>query len=92
MITDSALYDNPFTIDTEYSVQKNKIKKSLDFFLKSNEYIDEASDDFLADYLVMLLTGIGSKLGKRNDIKDLDPWIKITFNSVILSISSYQNK
>ena len=92
LITDSALYDNPFTIDTEYSVQKNKIKKSLDFFLKSNEYIDEASDDFLADYLVMLLTGIGSKLGKRNDIKDLDPWIKITFNSVILSISSYQNK
>lgn len=92
LITDSALYDNPFTIDTEYSVQKNKIKKSLDFFLKSNEYIDEASDDFLADYIVMLLTGIGSKLGKRNDIKDLDPWIKITFNSVILSISSYQNK
>ena len=92
LITDSALYDNPFTIDTEYSVQKNKIKKSLDFFLKSNEYIDEASDDFLADYLVMLLTGIGSKLGKRKDIKDLDPWIKITFNSVILSISSYQNK
>ena len=92
LITDSALYDNPFTIDTEYSVQKNKIKKSLDVFLKSNEYIDEASDDFLADYLVILLTGIGSKLGKRNDIKDLDPWIKITFNSVILSISSYQNK
>ena len=92
LITDSALYDNPFTIDTEYSVQKNKIKKSLDFFLKSNEYIDEASDDFLADYIVTLLTGIGSKLGKRNDIKDLDPWIKITFNSVILSISSYQNK
>ena len=92
LITDSALYDNPFTIDTEYSVQKNKIKKSLDSFLKSNEYIDEASDDFLADYIVMLLTGIGSKLGKRNDIKDLDPWIKITFNSVILSISSYQNK
>ena len=92
LITDSALYDNPFTIDNEYSVQKNKIKKSLDFFLKSNEYIDEASDDFLADYLVMLLTGIGSKLGKRNDIKDLDPWIKITFNSVILSISSYQRE
>ena len=92
LITDSALYDNPFTKDTEYSVQKNKIKKSLDFFLKSNQYIDEASDDFLADYLVILLTGIGSKLGKRNDIKDLDPWIKITFNSVILSISSYQNK
>ena len=92
LITDSALYDNPFTIDTEYSVQKNKIKKSLDFFLKSNEYIDEASDDFLADYLVILLTGIGSKLGKRNDIQDLNPWIKITFNSVMLSISSYQNK
>ena len=92
LITDSALYDNPFTIDTEYSVQKNKIKKSLDFFLKSNEYIDEASDDFLADYIVTLLTGIGSKLGKRNDIQDLNPWIKITFNSVILSISSYQNK
>ena len=92
LITDSALYDNPFTVNTEYSVQKNKIKKSLDFFLKSNEYIDEASDDFLADYILMLVTGIGSKLGRRNDIKDLDPWIKITFNSVILSISSYQNK
>ena len=92
LITDSALYDNPFTEHTEYLVQKNKVKKSLDFFLKSNEYIDEASDDFLADYIVTLLTGIGSKLGKRNDIKDLDPWIKITFNSVILSIRSYQNK
>ena len=92
LITDSALYDNPFTKDTGYSVQKNKIKKSLDFFLKSNEYIDEASDDFLADYIVTLLTGIGSKLGKRNDIQDLNPWIKITFNSVMLSISSYQNK
>ena len=90
--TDSALYDNPFTEHTEYLVQKNKVKKSLDFFLKSNEYIDEASDDFLADYIVTLLTGIGSKLGKRNDIKDLDPWIKITFNSVILSISSYQRE
>ncbi len=92
LITDSALYDNPFTEHTEYLVQKNKVKKSLDFFLKSNEYIDEASDDFLADYIVTLLTGIGSKLGKRNDIKDLDPWIKITFNSVILSISSYQRE
>ena len=92
LVTDSALYDNPFTVNTEYSVQKNKIKKSLDFFLKSNEYIDEASDDFLADYILMLVTGIGSKLGRRNDIKDLDPWIKITFNSVIFSISSYQNK
>lgn len=92
LMTDSALYDNPFTEHAEYLVQKNKVKKSLDFFLKSNEYIDEASDDFLADYIVTLLTGIASKLGKRNDIKDLDPWIKITFNSVILSISSYQNK
>ena len=92
LITDSALYDNPFTEHTEYLEQKNKLKKSLEFFLKSNEYIDEASDDFLADYIVTLLTGIGSKLGKRNDIKDLDPWIKITFNSVILSISSYQRE
>ena len=92
LITDSALYDNPFTANTEYSMQINKIKKSLDFFLKSNKFIDEASDDFLADYIVMLIGGMGSRLGKRNDIKDLDPWIKITFNSVLLSISSYQNK
>ncbi len=90
VITDSALYDNPFTVNTEYSVQKNKIKKSLDFFLKSNNFIDKNSDDFLADYIVMLVTGMGSKLGKRNDIKNLDPWIQITFNSVLLSISSYQ--
>ena len=90
LITDSALYDNPFTEDAEYSVQKNKIKKSLDFFLKSNKFIDKNSDDFLADYIVMLVTGMGSKLGKRNDIKNLDPWIQITFNSVLLSISSYQ--
>ncbi len=90
LITDSALYDNPFTVNTEYSVQKNKIKKSLDFFLKSNNFIDKNSDDFLADYIVMLVTGMGSKLGKRNDIKNLDPWIQITFNSVLLSISSYQ--
>ena len=90
VITDSALYDNPFTVNTEYSVQKNKIKKSLDFFLKSNNFIDKNSDDFLADYIVMLVSGMGSKLGKRNDIKNLDPWIQITFNSVLLSISSYQ--
>ena len=90
LLTDSALYDNPFTVNTEYSVQKNKIKKSLDFFLKSNNFIDKNSDDFLADYIVMLVSGMGSKLGKRNDIKNLDPWIQITFNSVLLSISSYQ--
>ena len=90
LITDSALYDNPFTEHTEYLVQKNKVKKSLDFFLKSNKFIDKISDDFLADYIVMLVTGMGSKLGKRNDIKNLDPWIQITFNSVLLSISSYQ--
>jgi AcrR family transcriptional regulator len=90
VITDSALYDNPFTVNTEYSVQKNKIKNSLDFFLKSNNFIDKNSDDFLADYIVMLVSGMGSKLGKRNDIKNLDPWIQITFNSVLLSISSYQ--
>jgi len=33
LITDSALYDNPFTANTEYSMQINKIKESLDFFL-----------------------------------------------------------
>ena len=90
VITDSALYDNPFTVNTEYSVQKNKIKKSLDFFLKSNNFIDKNSDDFLADYIVMLVSGMGYKKKKRNDIKNLDPWIQITFNSVLLSISSYQ--
>tara|TARA_B110001450_G_scaffold213874_1_gene206429 strand:+ start:2819 stop:3403 length:585 start_codon:yes stop_codon:yes gene_type:complete len=92
LITDSALYDNPFTANTEYSMQINKIKESLDFFLKSNKFIDEVSDDFLADYIVMLIGGIGSRLGKRNDIKDLDPYIEITFNSVMLSINTYQNK
>jgi len=90
LISNSALYDNPFNANTEYSMQKNKIKKSLDFFLKSNNFIDKNSDDFLADYIVMLVSGMGSKLGKRNDIKNLDPWIQITFNSVLLSISSYQ--
>ena len=92
LITDSALYDNPFTANTEYSIQINKIKESLDFFLKSNKFIDEVSDDFLADYIVMLIGGIGSRLGKRNDIKDLDPYIEITFNSVMLSINTYQDK
>ena len=92
LITDSALYYNPFTANTEYSMQINKIKESLDFFLKSNKFIDEVSDDFLADYIVMLIGGIGSRLGKRNDIKDLDPYIEITFNSVMLSINTYQNK
>ncbi len=92
LITDSTLYDNPFTANTEYSMQINKIKESLDFFLKSNKFIDEASDDFLADYIVMLISGIGSRLGKRNDIKDLDPYIEITFNSVMLSINTYQDK
>ena len=92
LITDSALYDNPFTANTEYSMQINKIKESLDFFLKSNKFIDEVSDDFLADYIVMLIGGIGSRLGKRNDIKDLDPYIEITFNSVMLSINTYQDK
>ena len=92
LISDSSLYDNPFTANTDYSMQINKIKESLDFFLKSNKFIDEVSDDFLADYIVMLIGGIGSRLGKRNDIKDLDPYIEITFNSVMLSINTYQDK
>ena len=92
LITDSSLYDNPFTTNAEYSMQINKMKASLDFFLKSNKFIDESSDDFLADYIVMLISGIGSRLGKRKDIKDLDPYIKITFNSVMLSINTYQDK
>tara|TARA_B110000008_G_scaffold47214_1_gene45622 strand:- start:60 stop:644 length:585 start_codon:yes stop_codon:yes gene_type:complete len=92
LISDSSLYDNPFTANTDYSMQINKIKESLDFFLKSNKFIDEASDDFLADYIVMLVSGIGSRLGKRKDIKDFDPYIKITFNSVMLIINTYQDK
>ena len=89
-ITESSFYDIPFTSNLEFSAQLNKIKKSIDFFLKSNEYIDEGSDDFLADYLVMLWSGVAEQVGKRKDIKDLDPWIQITFDTTILSINNYQ--
>jgi len=80
----------PFTSNLEFSAQLNKIKKIIDFFLKSNEYTDEGSDDFLAGYLVGLLSGVAEQVGRRKDIKDLDPWIQTTFDTVILVINNYQ--
>ena len=73
----------PFTSNLEFSAQLNKLEKTVDYFLKSNQYTDESSDGFLAGYLVVLLSGVAEKVATRKDIKDLDPWIQATFDTVI---------
>ena len=82
-VTESSFYDMPFTSNLEFSAQLKKLEKTVDCFLKSNQYTDESSDGFLAGYLVVLLSGVAEQVATRKDIKDLDPWIQATFDTVI---------
>lgn len=82
-VTESSFYDMPFTSNLEFSAQLKKLEKTVDCFLKSNQYTDESSDDFLAGYLVVLLSGVAEQVATRKDIKDLDSWILATFDTVM---------
>ena len=55
----------------------------MDFFLRSNNYIDQDSDDFLSDYLITFLAGVAEQVSLKKDVKDLKPWIETTFNTVM---------
>ena len=89
-ITESAFYEIPFSSNFEYPAQINRIKISVDSYLRSNKYIDEQADTFLSEYLVVLVSGIAEQLGRRSDIGNLKPWTKMTFDLVMHSIQSHQ--
>ena len=87
-ITESAFYEIPFSSNFEYPTQLNRIKNSIDSYLRSNGYIDEKADTFLSEYLVVLVSGIAEQLGRRSDIGNLKPWTEMTFDLVMHSIQS----
>ena len=89
-ITESEFYEIPFSSNFEYPTQLNRIKNSIDSYLRSNGYIDEKADTFLSEYLVVLVSGIAEQLGRRSDIGNLKPWTEMTFNLVMHSIQSHQ--
>ena len=89
-ITESAFYEIPFSSNFEYPTQLNRIKNSIDSYLRSNGYIDEKADTFLSEYLVVLVSGIAEQLGRRSDIGNLKPWTKMTFDLAMHSIQSPQ--
>ena len=87
-ITESAFYEIPFSSNFEYPTQLNRIKNSIDSYLRSNGYIDEKADTFLSEYLVVLVSGIAEQLGRRSDIGNLKPWTEMTFDLAMYSIQS----
>ena len=87
-ITESAFYEIPFSSNFEYPAQLNRIKNSIDSYLRSNGYIDEKADTFLSEYLVVLVSGIAEQLGRRSDIGNLKPWTEMTFDLAMHSIQS----
>ena len=89
-ITESAFYDIPFSSNFEYPTQLNRIKISVDSYLRSNGYIDKKADTFLSEYLVVLVSGIAEQLGRRSDIGNLKPWTEMTFDLVMHSIQSHK--
>ena len=89
-ITESAFYDIPFSSNFEYPTQLNRIKISVDSYLRSNGYIDKKADAFLSEYLVVLVSGIAEQLGRRSDIGNLKPWTEMTFDLVMHSIKSHK--
>jgi len=89
-ITESAFYDIPFSSNFEYPTQLNRIKISVDSYLRSNGYIDKKADTFLSEYLVVLVSGIAEQLGRRSDIGNLKPWTEMTFDLVMHSIKSHK--
>ena len=89
-ITESAFYEIPFSSNFEYPTQLNRIKNSIDSYLRSNGYIDEKADTFLSEYLVVLVSGIAEQLGRKGDIENIKPWTEMTFDLVMHSIQSHQ--
>ena len=89
-ITESAFYEIPFSSNFEYPTQLNRIKISVDSYLRSNGYIDKKADTFLSEYLVVLVSGIAEQLGRRSDIGNLKPWTEMTFDLVMHSIQSHK--
>ena len=89
-ITESSFYEIPFSSNFEYPTQLNRITISIDSYLRSNGYIDEKSDTFLSEYLVVLVSGIAEQLGRKGDIENIKPWTKMTFDLVMHSIQSHR--
>ena len=89
-ITESAFYEIPFSSNFEYPAQLNRIKNSIDSYLRSNGYIDEKADTFLSEYLVVLVSGIAEQLGRKGDIENIKPWTEMTFGLVMHSIQSHR--
>ena len=89
-ITESSFYEIPFSSNFEYPTQLNRITISIDSYLRSNGYIDEKSDTFLSEYLVVLVSGIAEQLGRKGDIQNIKPWTEMTFDLVMHSIQSHR--
>ena len=89
-ITESSFYEIPFSSNFEYPTQLNRITLSIDSYLRSNGYIDEKSDTFLSEYLVVLVSGIAEQLGRKGDIENIKPWTEMTFDLVMHSIQSHR--
>ena len=89
-ITESSFYEIPFSSNFEYPTQLNRITISIDSYLRSNGYIDEKSDTFLSEYLVVLVSGIAEQLGRKGDIENIKPWTEMTFDLVMHSIQSHR--
>ena len=89
-ITESSFYEIPFSSNFEYPTQLNRITIGIDSYLRSNGYIDEKSDTFLSEYLVVLVSGIAEQLGRKGDIQNIKPWTEMTFDLVMHSIQSHR--
>tara|TARA_B100002051_G_scaffold273129_1_gene311290 strand:+ start:1077 stop:1673 length:597 start_codon:yes stop_codon:yes gene_type:complete len=89
-ITESSFYEIPFSSNFEYPAQLNRIKISVDSYLRSNEFINEKADTFLSEYLVILVSGIAEQLGRRGDIENIKPWIEMTFDLAMHSIQYHR--
>ena len=89
-ITESSFYEIPFSSNFEYPTQLNRITISIDSYLRSNGYIDEKSDTFLSEYLVVLVSGIAEQIGRKGDIENIKPWTEMTFDLVMHSIQSHR--
>ena len=89
-VTESSFYEIPFSSNFEYPAQLDRIKITIDSYLRSNGYIDEKADTFLSEYLVVLVSGIAEQLGRRSDIGNIKHWTEMTFDLVMHSIRSHQ--
>ena len=89
-ITESSFCEIPFSSNFEYPTQLNRITISIDSYLRSNGYIDEKSDTFLSEYLVVLVSGIAEQIGRKGDIENIKPWTEMTFDLVMHSIQSHR--